>query len=260
MRRRFAFSLPMAALAAALVLPGFAHAETDAAALDALSRMSTSLAQLERFRVSVDTSYDVVQEWGQKIEYGETRTVTVERPGRARMETTDRNGERSGVLFDGETITAWDSAREVYASIEQPGSLEVALEHFVEDLRMDLPMAPLLRPDLLARLRGWAEEIRFVESSSVAGTPAMHVALRGAREDVQLWIGASAPHLPLRMVITYKRAEGEPQFRASFGTWDTAVEIGSDTFAYTPDDDMTRIAFRPQALLSGGGAKSGAQP
>ena len=55
-----------------------------------------------------DCSYDVVQDSGQKIEFGERREMTLRRPDRARIDVTRRDGSRRGVLFDGQQLTAFD--------------------------------------------------------------------------------------------------------------------------------------------------------
>jgi len=48
--------------------------------------MSEYLAQTERFSVVVRDGYDVVQESGQKLEFGEVRKLTVSRPDHLRIE------------------------------------------------------------------------------------------------------------------------------------------------------------------------------
>jgi hypothetical protein len=57
-----------------------------------LKRMAEFLSQAQRFSVTVDTGFDVVQDSGQKIEFGETRQIVLRRPDRVRIEATKRNG------------------------------------------------------------------------------------------------------------------------------------------------------------------------
>jgi len=52
--------------------------------------MAEFLAGTQSFSVSVRGDYDAVQTSGQKIEFGEIRTVTLSRPDRLRVE-----GQRS---------------------------------------------------------------------------------------------------------------------------------------------------------------------
>jgi hypothetical protein len=44
--------------------------------------MASFLAKAPRLSVTADCSYDVVQDSGQKIEFGEVRAITLRRPDR----------------------------------------------------------------------------------------------------------------------------------------------------------------------------------
>jgi hypothetical protein len=223
-----------------------ADPNVDAEAMRSVERMSELLAKTAAFSVTLDVGYDVVQAWGQKIEFGETRMLTVRRPDRLRVDTTERDGSKSGVVFDGRQIAAFDVSDGVYATAPQPGTLDDAIAHFVDDLGMRLPMAPILQGRLAGEARGWAREIRYIEASAIAGVPCDHVALRGDWEDVQLWIARGDRPLLQRIVITYHRAEGRPQFWAQFASWKLSPRLKDAVFAFTPPEGATKIAFRPR--------------
>jgi hypothetical protein len=234
----------------------------DAAAMKSIERMSEFLASAKQFTVTIDIGYDVVQEWGQKVEFGETRVVTVRRPDGLRVETTNRDGSVSGVLFDGKEIAVFDLKDKVYATEARPGSLDDAIAHFVNDLGMRLPMAAVLQGRLAQDAKEWAREVHYVEASTIAGVPCDHVALHGDWEDVQLWIARGDRPLLQRMVITYTRAEGKPQFSAQLGKWDLAPNLSDDFFAFTPPAGAAKIAFNPRRRLVPGSASQsgGGQP
>jgi hypothetical protein len=67
-----------------------------------LKRMADFLSQTQRFSVTVDIGFDVVQDSGQKIEFGETRKIVIRRPDRARIDITKGDGATSGFIFDGQ--------------------------------------------------------------------------------------------------------------------------------------------------------------
>lgn len=232
----------------------------DAAAMKSIEGMSDFLAGTKQFGVTLDVAYDVVQEWGQKLEFGETRVVTVRRPDRLRVDTTDRDGAKSGVVFDGREIAAFNVNDKVYATTPQPGSLDQSIAHFVDVLGMRLPMAAILQGHVAKDAKGWAREIRYVGAETLAGGPCDHVALHGDWQDVQLWIARGDRPLLQRIVITYARAEGKPQFSAQLRDWNLAPELGDAVFAFTPQAGATKIAFKPRGTIpgsvpQGGGAK-----
>lgn len=260
---RFARSLVLAvALTGALTGPVRAadDEDYDAAAMKSIERLSEFMAGTKQFSVTIDVAYDVVQEWGQKIEFGETRKLTLRRPDRLKVETTDRDGAVSGVVFDGKEIAAFDVADKVYATTPQPGSLEQALTYFVDDLGMRLPMASILQGQLAKSAKTWAREVRYVDASTIGGVPCDHVALHGNWEDVQLWIARGDRRLLQRMVITYHRAEGKPQFTAQLRDWNLTPDVPDALFAFTPPAGAAKIAFRPRRAVPGALTGKGEQP
>src|SRR5262249_41418965 len=71
--------------------PVHAKSEADERAAKRVEAMASFLAKAPRLSVTADTSYDVVQTSGQKIEFGELRTITLRRPDRARIDTVRRD-------------------------------------------------------------------------------------------------------------------------------------------------------------------------
>jgi hypothetical protein len=76
----------MAALALLLALPGSARARegdgVDAKAMKSIENLGDFLARTKEVTVTID----VVREWGQKLEFGETRTLTLRRPDRFKVD------------------------------------------------------------------------------------------------------------------------------------------------------------------------------
>jgi len=88
-----------------------ANPEIEEQAMAVLKRMAEFLSQAQRFSVTVDTGFDVVQDSGQKIEFGETRQVVLRRPDRVRIEATKRNGSKSGMFFNGKDLAAFNTRK-----------------------------------------------------------------------------------------------------------------------------------------------------
>ena len=69
-----------------------------------LKGMADYLAGLKAFTFTFRSGYDVVQPTGQKIEFGETRRVAMDRPNRLRVEEVASDGTRDLAIFDGRTV------------------------------------------------------------------------------------------------------------------------------------------------------------
>ena len=223
-----------------------AAAEPQADAEAILMGMAKFLSQAQRFTVSIRGGYDVVQASGQKIEFGYLRKVTLSRPDRLRIEVEQSDGDKNLVLFDGKEITVFSTPRNVYAKAPKPGSLDEAITYFIKDLHMRLPLAMLLVSQLPAELDRRVQSLDYVERTNILGVPSHHLAGRTDTVDFQVWVAEGDQPLPLRVVLTYKDAEGEPQFRAQFSDWNLSPEITDSMFAFTPPEGAEKIAFLPQ--------------
>jgi hypothetical protein len=106
-------------------------AEKDAAAKDMLMRMVEFLSKTAQFSVNLKASYDVHQESGQMIEFGEIRKIIASRPNRLRVEMDQSNGEKQLFQYDGKEITVFSPSQNVYAQASKPGGIDEAVMYFL---------------------------------------------------------------------------------------------------------------------------------
>ena len=220
-----------------------ADEQIDTEALAILQRMAERLAAADRFTVSIRAAYDAVQASGEKIEFGETRQVTLSRPGGLRVEAVQSDGDRRLVLFDGEAIRIFDPEENVYAQIEKAGSVDDALRHLVRDLGVRVPLALLLTTRLPSELERRVTSLAYVGEDQSTEAPTDHLAARTEDVDFQVWIAREGEPLPRRIVITYKHAEGQPQFRAMLSDWNLSPEVSPAQFAFAPPEGAEQIPF-----------------
>lgn len=225
-------------------------------AMAVLKRMADYLSQAQRFSVMVDIGFDAVQGNGQKIEFGETRKILLSRPDLLRIDTTKRNGAKDSVIFDGKDITVVIPKENVYATDARPGTVDEAIAYFVNDLGMRLPLAELLDSNAAKMLPERVREAAYVEQSSIGGIACDHIALRGDEVDGQLWVAQGDKPLPQRIVITYKREDGRPQFWANLTEWNLSPKVRNSMFTFTPPKGAAKIAFSPRQMLQPGAPKT----
>jgi hypothetical protein len=211
-----------------------------------LLRMADFMAKARSFSVAVKDSYDVYEETGQKIEFSETRTITIARPDGLRVDRQESNGDKSALLFDGKVITLSNPSHQAYAQIAKPGSIDNAIAYFVTDLGMKLPFSILLQTTAPQELDRRTTTLDYVEKTSIFGAPAHHLAGRGKDIDYQIWVTDGDRPLPQRLVLTYRNEKGQPQFRAQFSDWNLASDMPAAMFAFVPAPEMRQIAFLAQ--------------
>jgi len=222
-------------------------------AMSILKNMSQYLAQAERFSVTIRDGYDVVQQSGQKVEFGELRKVTVSRPDRLRIEVERSDGEKGLVIFDGKDLTVYTADKNVYATVSRLGSLDRVIKYALEDLKIRVPLAMMLLSTLPTELDKLVVSADYVETTTITDVPCDHVAARTSRGvDFQVWVAQGSQPLPRRIVITYKEEPGQPQFWADLSNWNLAPEISDTLFTFTPPEGADRIQFL--AEVRGGAA------
>jgi hypothetical protein len=229
--------------------PTAAESQRQAAAI--LKSMADYLAGLTSFKCTTTNNYETVQTNGQKVEFGETREISVARPNRLRIREVRSDGESDLTLFDGQQITVVSADFNAYAQAPQPPSLEDALVYFVRDLRMRAPLALLLSTHVGTELPALAQDLVYVERTTVGDEPAHHVAGRSESVDFEFWVADDEKPLPLRVAITYKQAPGQPKFWADFSKWKTKNRFTSQTFKLDLPEDAQKIPFAVQLSALG---------
>jgi hypothetical protein len=213
-----------------------------------LKSMAEHLAALEAFSCVSTNSFEAVQPSGQRIEFGETRRIALARPDRLRIDEVSSDGTSDVALFDGQQITMVSADDNVYAQAPQPPSIEDALVYFVRDLRMRMPLALLLSTHVRSELPILAKDVDYVEQTEIRGRAAHHIAGRGDSVDFQFWIADGASPLPLRIVIIYKLAQGQPRFAAELSEWNIRPTFQGNTFQLALPKDARKIPFAVQLL------------
>ena len=231
-------------------VPAFAAQEpatgdpgSDAAAMALLIRMGDFLSQAKQFSVSIRAGYDVLQETGQMIEFGELRKLTLVRPDRIRVDVERSDGEKVLVLFDGQEITVFSPEEKVFARAAKAGDVDHAFLYLLNDLQLRLPLAMMFVTNLPSELERRVRSVQFVEENTIMDVPCVHLSARTNAVDFQIWIPSQGDPLPRRIVITYRDEEGQPQYWANFSEWNLSPNPPEGFFAFTPPEGVQRIPF-----------------
>ena len=201
--------------------------------------MAKKIAETQQFSVTMHMGYDVVQESGQKIEFSEIRKLTIERPNHMRTYVEQSDGDIGQFVFDGKVITLFSESENVYAQTDLPGDLDSAIRYAVSKMGIRVPLARLLITTFPAELEKLTVDVDYVEHNTLGATPTDHIAGQSEDVDFQVWIAADL--LPRRIVMTYKKAPGQPQFWAEFSDWNLKPKISAETFVFKPPKGAEKI-------------------
>ncbi len=217
--------------------------EIEPEALSVLQAMSDFLAASNEFYYEIDTTYDVVQPSGTKVEFGVARKNLVSRPNRLRTEAIRRSGVEGTIVFDGEHIWAYSEDANVYAQTEQVGDLVESINFAVSELRIKAPLSEISSPDLFASITRDLESAYHLGENVVKGVTCDHLLLSNDYADFQMWVKKGDDPLLQRIVIDYREERGQPQFRAQFSNWNMAPKNTAGKFTFVPPKDAERIRF-----------------
>ncbi len=223
-----------------------AHPETasQAEARAILMKMAQFLGGTQNFRVGVRSGYDAEQPSGQKIEFGEYRTVTLSRPDRMRVETERSDGAKNTSCPDWKRDRSGRSRQQSLcdcAATRCAGPRASSISSRISALR--LPLAALLLnrlPEELqnqGRFGGLCREDEYLRNCvPSSGRAYRHGGFSGVGSR---WRQA----LPQRIVLTYKKAVGQPQFWADFIDWNLAPQLNDATFSAQVPEGLQKVAF-----------------
>jgi hypothetical protein len=226
--------------------PAAPSVEAPAQKVDAeaiLLRMADYIAKANAFSVTVVAGYDVVQESGQKVEFGEVRHILLSRPDDLHVDLERRDGSRQQVLYDGKTLTMFTPGEPFYASLERPGTVDQIIYYIVEGLKTPIPLSLLLVTTVPQEIQKRVTDVALVDDETLGGKQVEHLAARSEEVDFQVWVADGDEPVPLRVVITYKTAPGQPQFWANLTDWNFSPSVEKSAFAFVPPADARPVAF-----------------
>lgn len=208
-----------------------------------LKRMSDFVAAAPALSVTVRAGYDVVQDSGEKLEFGEVVRYSVKRPDRFRVEGEQSSGQKGFILFDGKEIVAMGAGQNAYAAASKPGTLDDAIPYMVGALELRIPLARLFVHRVTADIADSVKSARYVGTDFLMGLPCDHVAARTETVDFQVWVAQGDRPLPHRIVLTYKKEAGQPKFWGQFTDWNLNPDLPDSLFTFTPPSGAERVRF-----------------
>jgi hypothetical protein len=217
----------------------------DADALEVLHRFSDFLKAQPRYGFAVEIGFEVVQDNGQKLEFGSARNYTVRRPDRLRIDEVRRADGARSVYFDGNQLAVWIPADKVYAlaKLEQHRDLDTMIELMRDALDIPMPLSELLRADPIRPIEENMTEAYRVGRETLNGTECEHLAIRNSEVDAELWIATGNQPLLHRLIINYRELDGQPRFWAQFSKWTLTPDSKDAVFVFTPPADAERVRF-----------------
>jgi len=215
----------------------------DPRAVDALTRMSAYLRTLSTFQITLQTQRDDVDVYGQLITLGGGAVYKVRRPDAFSINLA-LPSMSAQYVYDGKTVTVYDSRTNAYAKVQAPATIGATLALAEEKYGATVPLDDLFT---------WSEgdsrakaltSAHYIGKAQIGGQTASQYAFRQPGVDWQIWIADGSKPMPLRVLIVASKDPARPQFRADL-TWNTAPQFAPAAFSFVPPKNARLADARP---------------
>jgi hypothetical protein len=205
----------------------------------ALRRMSDYLMSLKTFRLTAQSSLDVVTVDNQRVQMDATVNYKLMRPGIFIDYDSDQKARK--FIYDGKQFTIYAPKLDFYATVPAPPTNREFLQTLYDKTGIELPLEDLFRwndgddSDIKALTSGFS-----VGTARIDGAPTDHWAFRGPKYDWEVWIQQGDQPLPRKLVIIDRTDPTYPTYTARL-TWTPNAPLSASDFAFVPDKDAKRI-------------------
>jgi hypothetical protein len=221
-------------------LRGEGAPRVDAKADEAVKKMSAFLAGIRQFEVEAEETFDAEYARAYRVQLANVRTLTVDRPSRFAARAEGDTLHRAS-WFDGRALTVLNRKRNVYASLDMPGTIDVVLDRLAADHQVFLPLSDLLYADPYTTLMDGVLYGKYLGLHQAAGTACHHLTFGQDGLEWQIWIDAGAQPLPRKLAIAYWELPGVPQYEAVFRRWNLSPKITDAQFRFEAPAGARRI-------------------
>jgi hypothetical protein len=204
--------------------------------------MGDYLKAASQLSFHADITHDDLLPTGQKLQLGATYQAAVRRPDRVFTEyVSDTDARR--LWYDGKTVTLYDPQLDVYATEPSQGTIDSMVEHLTKEVGFAPPLSDFMTNDPATTLRQNVLYGFVAGPAQVDGVTCQHLAFVEENIDWQIWIENGARVVPHKLLITYKKLPGAPQFTAVLSDWDLATRLPDSLFVAQAPASATRIEF-----------------
>lgn len=183
-------------------------------------------------------------ESGEKVQLSSQRTLYVNRPDKVAVDAFIDGGEKRSV-YDGKTASMFDRAKNVYAVVKVPPTIDAALDVLAQNYGIAMPLGDLLYKDAYARLIARTATGQYVGLHKVGSVDCHHLAFSGDAVDWEVWIDAGEKPVLRKVTVDHKQVAAKPRFSALVVAWmESPVSLG-DVFEFKPPAGAKQIEILP---------------
>lgn len=214
----------------------------DPDALQILKGMTDYLGSLQQFGLHTENTYEDVLETGQKIQFGFSTDIIVQRPNKIRAERTEGVAHQL-FIYDGAKLTVHEGQQDFFATIDAPDNIDDFLFFARDVLDLVPPAGDMVFSNAFELLTASVTSGFAVGEAEIGGVRCYHLAFTTPVVDWQVWIAEGDKPLPYKYVLTTRDDPAQPQFVTMISNWNTDPKIDEKTFVFDPIGTTMEIDF-----------------
>jgi hypothetical protein len=205
--------------------------QVEAKADEIMKKMAAFLKDTKTFSLEAEETFDAEFARAYRVQLTNIRTITVERPSRFAAVAKGDTAHRAS-WYDGKSLTVLNRERNVYASVDMPGTIDAVLDKLAADYELVLPLSDMLYGDPYPTMMGGVMYGKYLGTHQAAGVACHHLTFGQDGIEWQIWIDAGAQPLPRKLTIAYWDQSGVPQYTAVLRRWTLAPKLTPDQFVF----------------------------
>jgi hypothetical protein len=146
-------------------------------------------------------------------------------------------------FFDGSTLTVYQPTLNLYATTDEPGTLEALIPFALQRAGVLFPLADVLTGDPQSTLTRRITRARYKGVSTIAGNRCEHGAFAAPGVEWEIWVDARNS-LPCRLTGRLLEMQGAPRFAVDFHDWKLNPALTASSFTFAKPAGAGRLDFR----------------
>ncbi len=221
----------------------------DSLAVYILDRASETMQSLASCSYTALTTYDTWMDGVGYIKHSSEDKVYFLFPNKMKVNIQGDRGSRS-LFYDGKKFSYYSFNQNRYAELDLSLDIVQTVDSMNRKYGIELPAADFFYPSFTDDILSTGGNLVYLGIARVRNQLCYHIAGNDVNGTVfQFWITQDDFYLPVKMVLTYKEDNGQPQYEAIYSDWEINPSFPANMFDFVAPPAAKKI--RMSAELAG---------
>lgn len=209
-----------------------------------IEKMTDYVAGLDAYEFDTSILFDEPTLRGSSNKRAGVHHVAVKRPNKLFLDAKFDDGSERKIWFDGETITFANVGDETYIELPFDGDNDALVEAVESRLGIHLPTLLFVTSEPFDNVSENVVDAELKGTRTLGEETSTLVDIETIDAHSQMWIADGDAPLPKRLVITYIRENGDPEYIMTFDSFAKA-DLPDQAFVAEIPDGWQKVELNP---------------